>query len=198
MPIRSRASLLSAMTLAGAVALGPAGEARADGMFAQLDVAPGDVTAVLSAQRGRLSYGTVYSDYGNGADLNFQLSYAFALGDPNAPVTLRVGPAVQYEGLKTWKAGARIVAEHYRPTEFGNIFLLGEYSTIDNAYFALASVGLRDAGLAVELTHQGDDDGFRETALALSVPLEGTDVALRAGYKFRAKEVFVGVSWNTF
>ena len=49
MPIRSRATLLSAMTLAGAVALGPAGEARADGMFAQLDVAPGDVTAVLIA-----------------------------------------------------------------------------------------------------------------------------------------------------
>ena len=94
MPIRSRATLLSAMTLAGAVALGPAGEARADGMFAQLDVAPGDVTAVLSAQRGRLSYGTVYSDYGNGADLNFQLSYAFALGDRAGDAACRACGAI--------------------------------------------------------------------------------------------------------
>lgn len=186
------------IAIAAIVAAGGAGNAAADGEFAQFDLSPDTFTGVLSAQRGRFSFGTVYSDYVDGSDLNFTLSYAVPLGDPQMPVTLRVGPALQYERLETWKAGLRVVAEHYRPTEFGNIFLLGEVSTIDRAYFGLASLGLRDPGLAFELTHQGDDDGYRETALAIVKPIEGTALSLRAGYKFDAEEVFVGMSFNTF
>jgi len=186
------------IAIAAALAAGGAGRAPADGEFAQFDLSPDTFTGVLSAERGRFSLGTVYSDYEDGSDLNLTLSYALPLGDPQRPVTLRVGPALQYERLETWKAGVRVVAEHYRPTSFGSLFLLGEVSTIDRAYFGLASLGLRDPAVTVELTHQGDDDGYRGSALAIVKPLAGTDLSLRAGYKFEAGEVFVGMSINTF
>lgn len=170
----------------------------ADGEFAQLDLAPDDVTAVASIARGPLSFGAVYSNFGSGADLTFTTTYGVPVGPAANPVTLRFGPTAQYEGLDDWKFGVRLIAEHYRPTDFGSLFLLGEVTTVDRGYFALAAIGLSGPGVTVELTHQGDDDGYRETAVGLVKPLGDTDISLRLGYKIREEEVFVGASWNTF
>ena len=196
MPCRPlRLSFLS--VAAWAVACG-ASVVRADGYFAQADISVDTFTGVFSMQRGPLTFGTVYSDYEGGEDLNVTAAYAFPLGDPAMPVTLRVGPALQYEGLEELKVGLRVVAEHYRPTDFGSLFLLGEGSSSDKAYFGLVAFGLSGPDVVIELTHQGDDDDYRETAVAVAKPVPGTDFSVRAGYKFRAEEVFLGISWNTF
>lgn len=170
-------------------------QVRADGEFFQFDLGQDTSTVVMSVERGRMAYGLTFSDYTGPEDLNLSVSYKFTLG---TPVTFRAGPAVQYEGLDTWKGGLRLVAEHYRPTGFGSVFLLGEYSTIDNAYFTLAAFGFRQPGVTVELSHLGDDDGFRDTVVALAARLPGTPASLRAGYKIETDEAFVGISVNTF
>lgn len=196
MPFRPRTlSCLPALALAATFG---AGGARADGYFAQFDASTESFTGVASMQRGRFSFGTVYSSYDGGEDFNLNAAYAFPLGDPQMPVTLRVGPALQYEGLEEMKFGLRVVAEHYRPTDFGHVFLLGEFSTIDKAYFGLVGIGLRGPDVVIEITHQGDDDDYRETSLAIAKAIPGTDFSVRAGYKFRDEEIFLGLSWNTF
>ena len=172
--------------------------ARADGEFYQVDVSPTTEGGVATIERGRIAYGLGYSGYTGGADLNLSASYKVAVGGPDLPITLRIGPALQYERLEEWKPGLRLVAEHYRPTGFGHLFVLGEVTTIDRGYFGLVQVGFSGAGVAVELTHQGDDDGFEESAIAVTRPLPGSKANLRLGYKLREGVAFAGWSYNTF
>lgn len=170
-------------------------ELRADGEFFQFDIGSETSTAVVSVERGRLAYGLVFSDYTGPEDLNLSVSYKFNLG---APVTFRLGPAIQHEGLETLKGGLRLVAEHYRPTSFGSVFLLGELSTIDRSYLALAAIGFRDPRVTFEFSHLGDDDGFRDTVAAVAFAIPKTKASLRAGYKIETDESFIGISVNTF
>lgn len=170
-------------------------ELRADGEFFQFDTGPDTTTAVVSVERGPLAFGLVYSDYTGPEDLNLSVTYKFNLG---TPVTFRAGPTLQHEGLDTLKGGLRLVAEHYQPTSFGSVFLLGEFSTIDRSYFALAAFGLRNPKVTFELSHLGDDDGFRDTVAALAFGIPNTKASLRLGHKIETDETFVGISVNTF
>lgn len=192
MTVRTKPIRAVAVTLT--LALAPLA-ARADGEFYQLDLGEDTTTAVISVERDRLSYGMVFSDYTGPEDLNLTASYKFTLG---TPVTFRAGPAVQLEGLDTVKGGIRLVAEHYRPTSFGSIFLLGEVTTIDRGYFALAAVGFDKPDVTFEFSYLGDDDGFRDTVAAVAFGIPKTKASFRAGYKFDSEESFVGISINTF
>ncbi|WP_375173682.1 hypothetical protein [Pseudooceanicola sp.] len=169
--------------------------AKADGEFYQLDLGEKTRTAVISVERERLAYGMVFSDNIGREDLTLTASYKFTLG---TPVTFRVGPALQIEGPDTLKGGIRLVAEHYQPTSFGSIFLLGEATTIDRGYFALAAIGFDKPDVTVEFSYLGDDDGFRDKVAALAFGIPNTKARFRAGYKFDTEEAFVGISINTF
>ena len=169
--------------------------AQADGEFYQLDLGEDTTTAVISVERGRLAYGMVFSDYTWPEDLNMTASYKFTLG---TPVTFRAGPAIQLEGLDTVKGGIRLVAEHYQPTSFGSIFLLGEFTTIDRGYFTLAAIGFDKPDVTVEFSYLGDDAGFHDTVAAVAFGIPNTKASFRAGYKFDTEESFVGISINTF
>ncbi|WP_238368374.1 hypothetical protein [Mesobacterium pallidum] len=188
----------AALALAAFFCAAAGGMAWADGEFYQVDVSPTTEGGVATIERGRMAYGLGYSGYAGGADLNLSASYKLSVGGPELPITLRIGPALQRERLEDWKYGLRLVAEHYRPTGFGHLFLLGEVTTIDRGYFGLVQVGLSDASVSVELTHQGDDDGFEESAIAVTRPLAGSKASLRLGYKLREGVAFVGWSYNTF
>lgn len=169
--------------------------AQADGEFYQLDLGEDTTTAVISVERDRLAYGMVFSDYTGPEDLNLTVSYKFTLG---TPVTFRAGPAIQLEGLETVKGGIRLVAEHYQSTSFGSIFLLGEITTIDRGYFALAAIGFNEPDVTFEFSYLGDDDGFRDKVAAVAFGIPNTKAGFRAGYKFDSEESFVGISINTF
>lgn len=169
--------------------------AQADGEFYQLDLGEDTRTAVISVERGRLAFGMVFSDYTGPEDLNLMASYKFTLG---TPVTFRAGPAIQLEGFETVKGGLRVVAEHYQPTSFGSIFLLGEFTTIDRGYFTLAAIGLNKPDVTFEFSYLGDDDGFHDTVAAVAFGIPNTETSFRAGYKFDTEESFVGISINTF
>lgn len=167
----------------------------ADGEFYQLDLGEDTTTAVVSVERGRLAYGMVFSDYTGPEDLNLTASYKFTLG---TPVTFRAGPAIQLEGLDTVKGGIRFVAEHYQPTSFGSLYLLGEATTIDRGYFALAAIGFDKPDVTFEFSYLGDDDGFRDKVAAVAFGIPNTKASFRAGYKFDTEESFIGIAINTF
>ena len=187
---------LLGVSLMSASALLPS-TAVSDGLFAQLDASRTTTTGVLSVERGNLSYATSLSGYTGGADLNASLTYKFVLGEA-APVTFRIGPAFQYEGLATPKFGVRVIAEHYRPTTFGHVFLLGEFTSIDTGYFGLLTVGFNEPDIDFEFTVQGDDDGYFDQSIAATYGLPNNATRLRLGYRFQSREVFAGVSFNTF
>lgn len=186
------------LALAALAVLWFAAPAAADGAFVQLDVSPTTLSAGASMERGNVSVATGFNAYTGGADLNLSVTYKFLVGDPSAPVTFRLGPAFQYEGLTTPKFGVRAVAEHYRPTSFGHIFLLGEFTTIDTGYFGLVTVGFADPDVDFEFTVGGDNKGYSDQSIAATIPVNGTKARLRAGYRFQSREVFAGISLNTF
>ncbi|WP_111733708.1 hypothetical protein [Roseovarius amoyensis] len=172
-----------------------AATAQADGEFYQLDLGEDTTTAVVSVERGRMSYGIVFSDYTGPEDLNLMVSYKFSLG---TPITFRAGPAIQLEGLDRLKGGIRLVAEHYQPTSFGSIYLLGEATTIDRGYFTLAAISFNKPDVTFEFSYLGDDDGFRDKVATVAFGIPNTKASFRAGYKFDSEESFVGISINTF
>ncbi|MDD9724615.1 hypothetical protein PVV74_04010 [Roseovarius sp. SK2] len=183
------------MRYAAAMLVFAAPAAQADGEFFQLDLGEDTTTAVISVERDRLSYGMVFSDYTGPEDLNLTASFKFSLG---TPVTFRAGPAIQLEGLETVKGGIRFVAEHYQPTSFGSVFLLGEATTIDRGYFALAAIGFDKPDVTFEFSYLGDDDGFRDKVAAVAFGIPNTKASFRAGYKLDSEESFIGISINTF
>lgn len=190
-------SFLRLGAVAVCVALCATGPARADGEFLQFDVSPTTANGVFSVERGRLSYAFSYSDYVGSSDLNASVTYKFVVGEA-APVTFRFGPAVQYERLSTLKVGLRAVAEHYRPTSFGHVFLLGEVTSIDLGYFGLATVGFTKPDIDFDFVVQGDNAGYSDQSIAATFGIGATGARLRAGYRFQSKEAFLGFSVNSF
>jgi len=170
---------------------------RADGEFFQVDISEPDRSAVLTIQRGRWAFGVGVSDYDNGTDINASVTRSWQL-DAGVPVTLRFGPTLQYERTDRLKAGVKIVAESWNPTGFGHLFLLGEVNSIDAGYFALAQFGLGQTNTVIELSHQGDNDGYSETKAAVAWRPQGGPLALRAGWSFDKDVAFAGFAINTF
>lgn len=178
----------------GSLILGAVSPASADGTFFQFDLASDTSDVVLAGTRGVLSFGANYSDYEGGWSANAYLSRDFAVDGIG---TVKVGPILGANATRDGLVlGAKLIAERYQPTEFGFLFVSGQYSTIENDWFALAQVG-NGEGLSVDLT-AGGSETYSERSIALNYRLGDGPVGLRTGYRFEAKEVFVGLSVNTY
>lgn len=173
--------------------------ASAGGSFTQVDLSRTTVTGVFTIIREPLSFGVTHVRYDGGNSTTVSVMYRLPLAE-GAPV-VRIGPSVGYvdddDAPARTEVGVKIAADRWRPTSFGSLYLLGEFNTIDRAAFATAQFGLSGPGLQVEISY-GQSDTYAETTLAVSRKLGDGPVSLRAGYRFRADEVFVGVSVNTF
>lgn len=185
----------AALATALALLLGSAG-ARADGEYLQLDLGPTDSTAVASLERDGLSAGLVWSRYDGGGSIGAAATLSRRVDPAGRAVTLRFGPALRLGD--DFDAGAKVVAEHYAPTGWGGVFLIGELSSIDTAYFAMIEAGHAATDLALSLSATGDDTGYAEQSLVLARRLGGSDWRARLGYRLQAREVFLGVALNTF
>ncbi|OWU82925.1 hypothetical protein ATO6_21435 [Oceanicola sp. 22II-s10i] len=181
-----------------ALALTYAAPARADGEFFQLDIAEGATDFSLAIARGRLNLGGNYARYDGGSSGSLSLLWSIPV-DPLG--TFKVGPSVARILSDTdpdrTRVGAKITFERWSPTEFGHLFLLGEYSTIDNSYFGLVQTGFGNSGFAAELSVGGSDNYSAITA-AVSKRIGEGPLVLRAGYRFKAETLFVGFAINTF
>ncbi|GLT08386.1 hypothetical protein ACFQFQ_16840 [Sulfitobacter porphyrae] len=173
--------------------------AHADGEFLQVDLSESTSTGTLSIARGPLTYGASAVSYEGGSTYGLSATYKLPVAEQF--VTLRLGPALGYvkdngkDG--SFEAGLKLVAERYIPTDFGSVFLLADLNSIENSWFVLAQFGLSGPGLSFELSH-GESDTYSETSLAVAKRLGDSPTSLRAGYRFDADEIFVGLSINTF
>lgn len=186
---------LPANALALLVALAGA-PARADGEFLQLDLSASTVGGVASVQRGPLTFGGVVTIPQDDPSALASASWGWAI--PGG-ATLRAGPALGLSApdLSEAELGARVVVERYVATGWGGLFGLAEASTVDRSGFVLAQLTLAEPRLTLEAS-RGASETYAETTVALSRRLGDSPVSLRAGYRFEAGEVFVGVSVNTF
>ncbi|WP_234990189.1 hypothetical protein [Roseivivax lentus] len=187
------AGLLCAML---AMIARPAG---ADGTFLQADRSFSAFDAVATVTRGRLSFGASYNDYDGGALAGTSLVYAFPIRDF---ATLKAGPAISIsrddgDGFDDPQAGIKLVLDRYTPTSFGAVYLLGEFNSIENAWFGLVQTSLGASGFSFEVS-RGFSDTYDETTLALNQRIGGGPGSLRLGYRFVAEEAFFGFSVNTF
>jgi hypothetical protein len=194
-PLARRVSVALLATLV--VVTGPA-PGWADGEFAQLDVSASTTGGVASVQRGPLTFGGVVTIPDGDPSATLSTTQALSLPVSWAP-TLRVGPALGLSGedLADVEAGLRLLAERYSGTDWGSVYGLIDLGTIDRSWFILGQVGLAETQLTFEISH-GASDEYEETAIAISRRVQNSPVSLRAGYRFDAGEVFVGVSVNTF
>lgn len=185
--------------IAGAVLSFVSTSAAADGEFIQFDLSETTSTGTVSIARGSLTFGASAVSYENGRTFGLSATYKLPVAEQIA--TLRLGPALGYvkdDGADgSFEAGLKLVAERYILTDFGSLFLLADLNSIEASAFVLAQFGLSRPGLAIEVTH-GESETYSETSLGIAKQLRDGSTSLRAGYRFDAEEVFVGLSINTF
>ena len=168
--------------------------ARADGAFFQFDLAPDASDAVLGATRGNLSFGANYSTFEDGWSAGAHVTRDFAVEDV---ATFKIGPSIGNSAASNGlEFGAKLIVERYQPTDFGFVFMSGQFNTIENDWFALAQIG-NGKGLSIDLT-AGGSDTYSEQSIAVNYRLDDGPTSLRGGYRFDAQEVFVGMSVNTY
>ena len=190
----NRAHPVFCLMLCASALLSAATGARADGTFFQLDLAPNASDAVLGATRGKLSFGANYSTYEDGWSAGVHVTRDFAIKDV---ATIKVGPSLgSSDESNELTLGAKVIVERYQPTDFGFVFMSGQYNTIENDWFALAQIG-NGKGLSVDLT-AGGSDTYSEQSIAVNYRMDDGPTSLRGGYRFSAREVFVGMSINTY
>lgn len=177
---------------------GLAGTADADGAYFQLDLAPSATSVVATAQRGAFGLSLGWSEWATGDATSLYASYSVPLTALAQGTTLKFGPSYRYEPGNREDIGLRLVLEHYRPTDWGSVFLLGDYNSIKREHMLLAEVGFRESGLSMAVSLQGDALGFREQTLVLGYGIRNTPIRLRLGHRFESAKTFVGVSINTF
>ncbi|RVV96595.1 hypothetical protein EKE94_17885 [Mesobaculum littorinae] len=165
--------------------------------FLQFDASPSDSTFVASATRGAWGAALTASSYGDGSEVNLAGTYGFTFPAFGETATLRVGPSLKKPEDEGLSLGATLAVEHYRPTDWGGLFLLGSVNTVNGGYFTLVQPNFSN-GISLELTAGGDNGDYEEQAVAVTRRLGDGPWRLRAGYRVRAEEVFLGVSYNTF
>ncbi|UWQ23162.1 hypothetical protein [Jannaschia sp. W003] len=197
-PYRRRRSR-AAIGVACASILWVPGLVRADGVFFQVDAARSTLVGTASVGVGDLTFGAGVVDYEGGEA--YRLSGTRRFDVLPTVATLKAGPSfglVAEDGTDVdAEIGLRLVAERYVPVPFGGVFLLGEYDTIESAWFSLAQVSFAGPGVALEVSY-GESDSYAETSVALAKRMGGRPFSLRLGYKFDADEAFAGFSLNTF
>lgn len=170
-------------------------EAGADGSFLQFDLGPETSDSVLATTRGKMSFGANYSTYDSGWSAGLHVTRDFVL---ESIATVKIGPSLgRSDDTDGWSLGGKVIVERYQPTDFGFMFLSAQYNTYQNDWFALAQFG-NASGLSVDLT-AGGSETYSEQAVAVNYRLDDEGpVRLRAGYRFDAQQVFVGLSVNTY
>ncbi len=199
-PAPSQRSCLGLSTAAFLVAMASVSGARADGTFAQFDLSETTASGVFTKTVGSFSFGITAVDFSGGSRQGLNVLYKLPLSWGIA--TVKLGPSYGRVKLDTdasaqTEFGAKVAVERYTAMSFGSVYLLAEMNSVDNAAFVLGQMGLSAPGMSLEISY-GESDSYSETTFAVSKRISDGPVSLRGGYRFRAEEVFLGVSVNTF
>lgn len=171
-----------------------ADSAVADGEFIQFDLSASQATFVVAAQRGPYAFSIVGTGSSGEYDWNFSATHTIT----TIPFSLRIGPSIRLDNGGGSRGGVRVTAENYRQTPWGNTYWLSEVNSIASTYYFGGQIGLARPRFGLEVSVQGDDEGFRENTIGVNYRFENSPISLRIGHKFLAEESFFGMSVNTF
>ncbi|MBV0890857.1 hypothetical protein KTN05_03220 [Paracoccus sp. Z118] len=188
-----------------------------NGIWTQLDFSNEGGLLVTNVERGRQVYGLVVgSDDQSWVTLSLLRTWQF--GNPDAPWKLRAGTALKAEEIGWWeaeeqdyaycdaemqdcygaRAGVRLQVDRWKSYESLGLYLMADYSSIDNARLGVAGLTHLPTGFGGQISVYDDDDGATVPAVMVSMKLLDTGFSLRAGHKFVEEETFLGLSFSTY
>lgn len=191
-------AIRSAGIVAFTTVLSSAAPAMADGEFLQFDLSPDSSTLVGSVVRGDIGTALSLSLFDGGGALSANTTYSWNFPALGEGALIRLGPTARLDQSDDFNLGAKVVFERWSPTDWGGVFMLADYNTIQNEYLLLTEVSGGQNGLSASFAIQGDDESFRENTLMFGYNIMGSDLRLRLGYKFESEQVVFGFSINTF
>ena len=153
--------------------------AHADGEFWAIDVSESTRSGVLSASRGKLTFGADVTDYGSaGLSLTRRIPFDFGIEG----LTLSAGPALGLSGddLSEVELGLTGSAQRLVVTDWGSYFLQASFGTISRNFFLQAQATFEGSDLTVALSRGGSTE-YDETSISVSKQLNNGPVSLRAG-----------------
>ncbi|AXC50901.1 hypothetical protein DRW48_15520 [Paracoccus suum] len=174
--------------LAGAPAL-------ADGYYTSFDLAPSKPMAVVSVDRGPLTYAAAA---GRGDDGERWGKGAVLYVWNRDGLRLKAGPSVYVSSKDGRHIGLRVGADCYRDRGAWASYWMAEYDTTQQASLALVSADWKVRGIGVELSVWHERHEKAAPTLMARWKMPGHDASLRAGWRFKEREAFVGVSLSRF
>lgn len=176
------------------LALAGAGPAAADGIYAAFDQSRDDRMAVVSLDRGALTFAAAAGEDEAERWGKLALMRTWTL----AGVRLKAGPSLRLSSRDGRGFGVRLGADRYTDRGTWGHYWMVEYDSIQRAGLALASVNHARTGLGLEVSAWRQQDDPVKPTLMGSWKMRGRDVALRAGWRFEEREAFAGVSFSRF
>ena len=174
--------------------LGGAQLAAADGIYLSFDQSLDDRMAVISADRGSLTFAAAAGEdeYERWGKLALMQSWTVA------GARLKLGPSLRASSLDGIDIGLRLGADRYTDRKTWGQFWMVEYDSIQHAGLALASVNHSRTGLGVEESvYREAGDPIAPTVMG-SWTRPGQPIALRSGWRFKDEEAFIGLSFSRF
>lgn len=187
--------------------------ARADGYYLSVDYSRTQPMAVLSVDRGAW---TMASAVGRGTDDLLWTKSAMLRNWRVGALRLKLGPSFYLKEWPAWRfnnpatapvsryeqrIGLRLGADSYVDRGPWSSFWMVEYDSTQKSVLALASADLKDSGLGAELSiwrEAGEKPAPTLLARWKMPGVKQADVSLRAGWRFKDREAFVGVSVARF
>lgn len=189
-----------------------------NGSWTQVDAWNGGVQWVTNVDRGAWQLGMSGGRDDEEWWAKTSVLRAWSIGPDRAPWKLRGGVVASGEQIQRWEAGdydlthcwsnnpdscaafrfgARLSVDRW--VEYGSwgLFLMGEYTTIDNSKLAVVGLTHLPTRLGAQISLWHEDEGELTPAVMLSAPLTKR-LSIRFGYKFVEEETFLGLSFSTF
>jgi hypothetical protein len=188
----------SAATLVVATMMS-AGFAHADGEYWAMDVSENTRGGVLSVTKGKVTFVSTVTDYGDGVSAGVSLTQRLPFEHGIEGLTLAIGPAIGFGGgdLSEVEFGVAGSAQRYVPTAWGSYFWQASVGSTNRSFFLQAQATLSEPKITVALS-RGGSTLYDETTLSISRQWGESNVSLRTGYRFQAEDLFLGFSVNTF
>ena len=188
------AGLLHRLLICAAGLLAGAQAASADGIYLSFDHSLDDRLAVVSVDRGALTFAAAAGDDGYERWGRLALMQGWTV----AGTRLKLGPSLRVSSTDGLGIGVRIGADRYTDHQTWGQFWMVEYDSIQKSGLALASVNHTRTGLGVEFSVYRQQDDPIKPSLMTSWKIPGRNLSARAGWRFDDHEAFVGVSFSRF
>ena len=217
-PFRPALRALLAVILALVACLPGRAVQAGDGSWTQIDAWAGGFQWATNIERGAWIIGS-----GAGQDdgewwARGSIMRTWAVGPERAPWKLRAGIAAKAEQIAPWEVGdysltscmpadpgqcgalrfgLRLSADRWAEYGSWGLFLMADYTSIDNAALGVAGLTHLPSRIGAQVSLWHEDGGEATPTIMVSAPVTRR-LSVRLGHKFIEDETFLGVSFSTY